>query len=74
MNPGRAIKRIVIRKAVDETFKNIEKHPVLTGKNEISLDVFNSGIVINLSRTARKYYPHIAEMVRAFVENELRKM
>ena len=74
MNPGKALKRIVIRKTVDETFKAIEKHPILHGDGDIFLDVFNTGIVVNIKKTAQKYYPAVQEALREIIERELKRL
>lgn len=74
MGAGKALKRIVIRKAVDETFKAVEKHPLLHGDGDIFLDVFNTGLVVNIKKTAQRYYPLVEETLRQIVEKELKRL
>ena len=74
MNPKKALKRIVIRKTVDETFKAINNHPLLKPGEDVYLDIFNSGIVVNIKKTAQKYFPRIEKTLREIIEKELKKL
>jgi hypothetical protein len=74
MKPVNALKRIVVRQMVDRSFKAIEKHPLLHGEEDTFLDVFNTGIVINIKKTAKRYYPALAETIREIIEKELKKL
>jgi hypothetical protein len=40
----------------------------------VHLDLFDTGIVINLSKTAQKLYPKIAPLLRQLIENRIRKL
>jgi hypothetical protein len=74
MNPGKALKRIVIQRAVDEALNRVDNHPLLQGEGDIYLDVFNTGIVLNIKKNAQKYYPLVKEVLREVIEKELKKL
>lgn len=74
MGAKKAVQRIVLRSAVDAAFKKAESHPLVKGDGDVFLDLFDTGIVINLGKTIRKYYPQIAPIARKIIDEEIRKL
>jgi hypothetical protein len=74
MTIQKKIRKFYIRKAVDNVFTKIEKHPIMQKDSTVHLDLFDTGIVINLSKTAQKLYPKIAPLLRQLIENRIRKL
>ena len=71
---SRAVKRMIARKVTDEFFKAVEKSPVLRSEGEVYIDFMNTGLVVNISKPARKFYPRVSAALREIVEKELKKL
>lgn len=74
MNPARSIKRIAARHLVDEAFKKADNHPLVKGEGDVYLDIFDTGIIVNIGKAVRKYYPQIVPLLKELARQEIKKL
>lgn len=63
-----------MRKTVNTLFDSLSKHPLLRKESTVYLDLFNTGIIVNISKHARKYYPVMQSIMREIIEKEIKKL
>jgi hypothetical protein len=74
LNPVKEVKKVLARKAADDIFRIVEQSKLLSTDSTVFIDLFNTGIVVNLSRLAKKHYPKIALLIRGIIEREIKKL
>jgi hypothetical protein len=72
--PAKEFKKALARRAVDNIFRIVEQSKLLNTDSTVFIDLFNTGIVVNLSRLAKKHYPKIAPLIRGIIEKEIKKL
>jgi len=73
-NHIKKLQRRAIERVTDDIFEALRKSPVLKEGSEFKLNFFDSGLIINLSRPARRYYPKIEEALKRVIQKQLKKL
>jgi hypothetical protein len=68
------IQRRAIERATDDVFETLRQSQLLKEGSDIKLNLFDSGIIINLSRPARRYYPKIEGALKEIIQKQLKKL
>jgi hypothetical protein len=74
MNPAKEIKKHIAVKAVNRLFTALEKQDIFNKDISVKVDLFNTGIVIDISKAVKKYYPRFAPVVKRIIEREIKKL
>jgi hypothetical protein len=68
-----ALKKIIVKKGFSALVRRTENHPFLHGEEDLFFDIFNTGLVINVKRTAKKYYPAVISLISDILQGEMKK-
>jgi c-di-GMP-binding flagellar brake protein YcgR len=68
------IQRRAIERVSEDIFQSLRESPVLKEGSEFKLNLFDSGIIINLSKPARRCYPKIEAALKGIIQKQLKKL
>jgi hypothetical protein len=68
------IQRRAVERATEDIFKALRESPILKEGTDLKLNLFDSGIIINISRPARRFYPAVEKALKDIIQKQLKKL